>query len=870
MLFLLGGGVAFGMIVGALQTVPEFEPDELEATIPSIIKGPQGDELTTLDREHQREEVSLDQVPDHVVYAFMAIEDARFDEHFGFDVRGISRAAVNNLQETGSPFRGSQGGSTITQQLVKNTFLSPKRLLERKIHEAWLALHVERTYTKDEVMEFYLNYATYFYHNVYGIQAASNFYFDKDVSELTVEEGAMLAGIIRHPNRLSPHENPDETRERQETVLYAMKTHDFLDESKYQEALGTELDEMVASKPEDQYPYPHFVDYVLNEEIGPILEDKVGETEGLPDNIQDIEDLLYHHGLTIHTTVDRELQGYAEDLMENPENFPETWEDEHGVVQPQGALVVAEPDTGQIRAMVGGRDYGHHNMVNRVTSHRSPGSAMKPINVYAPAIEEGLISPGTVIDDEPTSWDVSGDEFAPENFTNTFRGLTTVRESLVDSLNIPAVKVYDEELNLDLGIDYARDFGISTLTDVDEHNLAAAIGGLYQGVEPIDLTKSYSTLANEGIQVEHHTITKIEDRYGNVIYEQEPDYEEVISEQTSWLITDILQDVVSHGTAASLNLDFPVAAKTGTSNNFRDAWLMGYTPNLVAGFWLGHDEGDIQITNRTQYTTNMIESIMSFAMEDENPPDFEQPSGIEGPIEISEKSGKRATEDTPSEYTTEEYFLEGQVPTDECDMFVEKEVCLAVDPDSDDGDGEPEPKLATDDCPDDNTETQMFLDRDEPETTNDGRTTADEQLMPPEEECNLHDDGDLDSDVDVDDLDELDELDEDDLPEDWDPDELDEDDLDEDDLPENIFGESEYDDDETLPEESEEEAEEDEEQDTEESESNGNDENDEKTEDDENEVDEEDDEKEVDEEDDEKEEKEEDDDDEDEDEENND
>ncbi|WP_331445532.1 PBP1A family penicillin-binding protein [Natranaerobius thermophilus] len=668
----LGGGTAFGMVVAALQTVPEFEPGQLEATVPSKIKDPDGNEIVRLDREHQREEVSLDQVPDHVIEAFIAIEDARFEEHFGFDVRGISRAAVNNFQETGNPFKGSQGGSTITQQLVKNTFLSPKRLLERKIHEAWLALHVERTYTKEEIMEYYLNYATYFHHNIYGIQAASNFYFDKDVSDLDVEEGALLAGIIRHPSRLSPHNNPDHSKQRQETVLHSMKSQDFISESEFNKALNKELDEILASKPEKQYPYPHFIDYVINEEAKPILEDKIGSVESLPDNVQNAEDLLYHHGLTIHTTIDRELQSYSEDIMDNPENYPETWEDEMGVLQPQGALVVSDPNTGEVRAMVGGRDYGTHNMVNRVTSTRSPGSAMKPINVYAPAIEEGKLTPGTVIDDAPSSWEDGGDSYEPENFTNTFRGLTTVREALVDSLNIPAVRVYDDRLGTEIGAEYAEKFGVTTFTEGDRHNLAASIGGLTKGVKPLELTEAYGTLANNGIRVENHTITKIEDRYGNTIYEREPDYDVVISEETSWLITDILQDVVTEGTAASLNLNFPAAAKTGTSNNFRDAWLVGYTPNLVASFWLGYDYDDIQVQNRTHFTTNIIENVMTHALKDENPPEFQKPDGIEGPIEISEKSGMRASDKTPSEYTTYEFFPEDQIPTGECDIFVEK------------------------------------------------------------------------------------------------------------------------------------------------------------------------------------------------------
>ncbi|WP_158212385.1 transglycosylase domain-containing protein [Natranaerobius trueperi] len=736
-MILLIGGAGFGMVVGALQTVPEFNPDQLQATVPSVIKDAEGNEITRLDREHQREEISIDRVPDHVVNAFIAIEDARFYEHFGFDTRGISRAAINNIKQTGNPFQGSQGGSTITQQLVKNTFLSPKRLLERKIHEAWLSLHVERIYTKNEIMEFYLNYATYFNHNAYGIQAASNFYFDKDVSELTVEEGALLAGIIRHPSRLSPHENPDLAKDRQQTVLHAMKEYDFLSEYEYEEAINRELEEMLADIPEREYPYPHFVDYVLNNEAKPILRNLIETSDDLPENVQNADDLLYHQGLTIHTTLDRELQAHNESIFDDPSNFPASYEDEHGVIQPQGAVVVSDPTTGEVRSIVGGRNYGYNNMLNRVTSSRSPGSALKPINIYAPALEEGIITPGTIIDDAPALWG----NWGPENFTNTFRGLTTIRDSLVNSLNVPAVKIYNDKLNRDLGMDYAEKFGITTITDTDRTYQSAALGGLDRGVRPFELTEAYGTLANDGIKVEHHTITKIEDRHGNTIYDKEPNYDVVVSEETAWIINNMLQDVIDYGTARMLNLDFPAAAKTGTSQDVRDAWLVGYTPDLVTTLWLGDDHNTSAVQNRSYYLGNIIERVMNYAV-DENPSDFHQPAGISGPIAISTKSGKLASDITPNEYISYEYFPEGEVPTKECNAFIEVEVCTAPHPEN----ANEEVLLASEDCPSELVETQVFLDRSKPEVTDSrwshgaGRSTSDASLMPPKEVCEYHED----------------------------------------------------------------------------------------------------------------------------------
>ena len=782
----LGGGIAVGMTVSALQDVPEFNPENIEAGVPSVIKDPDGNEIIQLDREQYREEISIEEVPEDVKNAFIAIEDARFYEHPGVDIRGITRAAVNNFQETGNPFVGSQGGSTITQQLVKNAFLSPEQLLERKIHEAWLALHLERHYTKDEIMEFYLNYATYFHHNAYGIQAASHFYYDKDVSELDTEEGALLAAIIRHPGELSPHRNPDLAEDRKNTVLRLMRELELISEREFRTALNRELDDMLAKVPEDDYPYPHFIDYVINEEALPILRDKMEDMDGLPEEVQEAEDLLYYHGLTIHTTIDRDLQTHAQEVIDDPNNYPETWEDEDGVVQPQSALVVAEPDTGRVRALVGGRDYGLHNVYNRVSSTRSPGSAMKPINVYAPAFEEGLKYPGSVIDDAPTVWDSGGGTYAPENFNRTFKGLVTVREALVYSYNVPAVKVFEDELNREIGLDYAVDLGINTFVEEDYYNQAAAIGGLTRGVKPFEITEAYSTLANQGVNIDHHTITKIEDRRGNVIYEHDPNPQPVLSEETAWLITDILSDVVNHGTAGALNLDFPAAAKTGTSQNLRDAWLVTYTPHVVTSFWLGYDEGPYTVDNRTHYTISVTEDIMTRAMEGKNPDDFSMPDGIAGPVALSEASGKRPSEHTPDGYITYDYFPAGEVPSDECDMFVEKEICTAENPyehldiveeyenldedeqeklleelgvteeelllhgdhDETDENGE---YLAAEYCPSETTEKKIFLDREEPKTTDNrwthgaGRTTADKGLMPPDEEelCEIHTEEDI-------------------------------------------------------------------------------------------------------------------------------
>lgn len=662
---LAGGILSIFLLVIFLSGI---NPERIEATLPSTIKDKDGETIISLDREHRREEISIEKVPDHVLKAFIAVEDIRFYEHSGVDVRGISRAAASNLRETGNPFQGSQGGSTITQQLVKNTLLSPERTLLRKMREAWLAYRVERSLTKEEILEYYLNYATYFHHNNYGIQAASKFYFNKEVSDLTLEEGALLAGIIRHPSRLSPHEYPEESKKRQETVLLAMKEGGFISEEEYNQAKSRNLEEFLAPIPQRKFVHPHFVDYVIYEEALPILRDIIGSRD-LPRGVQDAEKLLYFHGLTIYTTMDRNLQVRSEEIINNPASYPASGKDEGGVIQPQGALVLSEPETGRILAMVGGRDYGYHNMINRATSHRSPGSALKPILVYAPAMEEGLISPASLLEDTPTAWKINGQEYKPKNFNDTYAGTTTIRNALVRSLNVPAVKVYNDFLGRERGIAYGKSFGITTFDESDRHNPAAALGGLLNGVKPVELTEAYATLANKGTRMEHHTISRIENRQGKILYEHRPQGKKVVSEETAWLISNILKDVVARGTASSLNLNFPVAAKTGTSQDFRDAWLVGYTPSLTATFWLGYDKGDTPVVNRTVYTTRVLQDIMSYALRDKNNRDFERPENIVGPVSICSLRGHLATNTTPANYIIRDYFHVNMVPTQYCTAF---------------------------------------------------------------------------------------------------------------------------------------------------------------------------------------------------------
>lgn len=734
----LSGGVAFGMTIAALQGTPDFDPERMSSALPSEIRDRNGNLIVRLDREQYRVETDLDDVPEHTQQAFIAIEDDNFYDHRGFDPRGIMRAATTNFRTTGNPFRGPQGGSTITQQLVKHAFLSPKQQLERKIQELWLAIQVERVYTKDEILEFYLNNAVYFNHNAYGIQAGSQVYFDKDVSELTVEESALLAGVIKHPSRLSPFNNPEDAKQRQELVLRSMKSQDFITKDEYKTAKSVGIDDMLTELPERTYPNPHFVDYVINEEVIPILTEITGgsseEARGQAEN------LLYHGGLTIYTTMDKSMQQTAENVVNDSNNYPTTREDASGVTQPQSAVVLADPESGELRALVGGRNYGINNMVNRTLSRRQPGSVMKPINIYAPAIEERIISPGSVLDDAPMVFDIpdTNRTYTPENFNRSFAGLVTARTALVRSLNVPAVDLYVNELGANKAAEYTEQFGITTMTESDKRNPAAAIGGWDHGVKPIEVNAAFATLANEGVRVEPYAVREIQDRNGDIIYEAVPEKKPVLSEETAWLVSDMLKDTVNWGTASQVNLGRPAAAKTGTSQNQRDGWLSTYTPNLAMTVWIGYDRHDAQgssISNPWRYTTSMVNQIMGPSLEGMEIRNFQRPSGIQGPISISTKSGLLPSDITPDDYITSDYFLNNMVPTQEDNAFEEVEICLESE------------QLATEDCPEHTLETKVFLKDRSYMTTDDrwtggpGRVPADTELMAPEESCEIHGDG---------------------------------------------------------------------------------------------------------------------------------
>jgi len=735
---LLGAGT-MALVFSYIKDVPDFEPWMLSPAVTSYIYDSSGKEVANLYYDQNRVEVPLESVPLHVQRAFIAIEDERFFEHFGVDPMAILRALVTNFRNGNWT---EQGGSTITQQIIKTAFLTPEKTYRRKVQEAWLAIKMERQYSKSEILEIYLNQIP-FAHGAYGIESGANTYFNKSAEELTLAEAALLAGIPRAPNYYSPFNNFEAAKQRQSLVLQKMYQLGFISHREMIDAQEEEI--RLGEPPSRQYNYPYFVDYVLHREL-------IGILTSLPqyDTREEAYEAIYNMGLKVYTTLDTDIQKATEDAISNeslyPQNvrvdmtilkelmkeksltsYPKEVIKEDGLLQPQAAAVVANPVTGEILALVGGREYSESNQDLRYLSRRQPGSAIKPIAVYAPAMEENLITPGSIIDDAPFirgSW-------TPENFDRRFHGLVTVREALVHSLNIPAIKTF-AQLTPEIGLDYLKKMGIESI-HADDYNLAASIGGMTLGVTPLDMAQAYAVLANQGIKVNFHTIQKIEDRNGQIIYEHRSEPEAVLSPQTAYMITDILKDVVRRGTAARLKINRPVAAKTGTTSDNRDAYLVAYTPDLVVSFWMGHDIPTTgRISGGSGTTIPFMNAIMSSALADKEPTDFSRPSGITGPISICSKSGLRPGPFCPEESITSEIFPTSQVPQETCNLHVEMEICNVSG------------LLPGEFCPPQNIETGVFLLRPEFQLTDErwrngsGRGPEDASLQPPKEHCQEH------------------------------------------------------------------------------------------------------------------------------------
>ena len=668
----------------SLEQLENYDPD-----LVTSIYSKDGKILDELFLE-KRVFVELNQIPIHMRNAVIASEDRRFWEHWGLSLRSVARAILVNVLSLS--YR--QGFSTLTQQLARNLYKSIgfEDSIIRKIKEVITAIQIERTYTKDEILEMYLN-TVHFGHGTFGVQAAAKQFYGKRANELTLDEAALLVGLLPSPAIYSPIRHPDRANRRRNTVLRLMREEGYVTLSKYAEARAQSLDKINDEPPKGVAPYfTEFVRRFLERE-----DDRLGIN-------------IYRDGLKIYTTLDSRLQSIAEKtilktvqqnqavlnnrLFENEEEFsrlayfgihPEDtvkmmMEDSIPLYKAlrhkllvQAALIALDPQNGHILAMVGGRPEPHyHDQFNRaVQARRQPGSVFKPF-VYTTAIDNGYPVTKQLLN-QPVVLNVRNvtgewEKWMPKNYDGSTGGLTTLREGLQRSLNLISVRLVQELVPAVEVKKTAQRMGITTnIRAVDAISLGTS------EVYPIEIVSAYGTFANKGVYSRPLGILRIEDRFGNIIEEYEPDKEEVLSEETAYLMTNLMQTVLDQGTGGSARWKYhfyhPAAGKTGTTQGYSDAWFVGFTKNIVAGVWFGVDDYSVSLGEKQSGTTAALPAWANFMREAHKNlgiswNDFKIPEGIIK-FEICSVSKNRPVAVCPVEI---EVFKKGTEPTRYCNI----------------------------------------------------------------------------------------------------------------------------------------------------------------------------------------------------------
>lgn len=737
-----GGIIAYLYAKNLIDQLPDVSTIDISPTgYMSTVYDSDGSEIETLaSTGANRTYVTLNDIPEDLQHAFVAIEDSRFYEHNGIDLQGIIRAAATGVLN-GMDF--SQGASTITQQLLKNNYFTTwtsehtfADSLNRKIQEQYLAVQLEKIVSKDVILENYLN-SINLGQNTLGVESASERYFNKPVSSLTLSECAVIAGITQNPSRYNPISHPEENAKRRKKVLNNMLTQGFITQAEYDTAMADDVYDriQVANTDFDTTTTSYFVD-ALTDEVIKDLQSRLGYSE------TEAYKLLYSGGLSIYSTQDSKIQGIVEEEINNTDNYKgmakvsfsyrltlnksdgstanysdvtmlsyyqssqksynlefETEEDAAAAIeeykaaimepgdevagesvtytlQPQAAMTIIDQKTGQVVAMVGGRgDKKAAKTLNRATGiTRQPGSTFKVIACYAAALDAGGMTLASVENDMPTTY---ADGTSLKNYNNKYLGWTNIRTAITNSINVVTVEVM-QDIGTSLGYQYAKDLGITTLTDTD-NNAALALGGITKGVTNLDLTSAYATIANGG---EYNTpvfYTTVVDHQGNIILDnRDTSPKRVLKETTAWLLTSAMQDVMTSGTGTAANFSgVAVAGKSGTTTKNRDTVFAGFTPYYTGVIWGGFDDNTPQ--SYTTYSKVIWKAVMSRIHEGLAYKDFTMPSGIVK-CQVCKKSGKLAKDgvcncDPRGSMVYTEYFEEGTQPTEYCDKHYLGNVC---------------------------------------------------------------------------------------------------------------------------------------------------------------------------------------------------
>lgn len=535
--------------------------------------------LTTVKSSENRIWVDGDQIPQHMKDALVAIEDKRFYTHKGVDWFRTAHAALN-MFTGGSTF----GGSTITQQLIKNLTQQDDITVQRKLLEIFQALDLEKNYDKDEILEYYLN-AVYFGEGCYGVQTAAQTYFGKDAKDLSVAESAAIVGITNLPTYYDPFYSVENNKERQENVLREMYKQGYLNKSEYEAAKSEELEFVRGENSPDTFNvYSYYEEVVLSDVIGDLAEAK-----GISRNAA--SQLVHNAGYEIYACIDKDIQAKVDAIYTDPEQLPKSYSGTKS--QLQSAIVIIDQTTGEIKALSGGTgektiSYG----LNRATgTTRPPGSSIKPIAVYGPAVEYGLISPSTmVLDADETHVQLAHTSWYPKNSPNTYDGIITITTALQKSKNTVAAQIMDK-LTPSASLEFLRSrLGVTSLIDSDADYAAMALGEPHYGITVREMAQAYTALANDGVFTYSRTYTMVKDRSGKIILDNQPQTIRAFSQETARTMTYMLNNAATYGTGHESRLsNMPVAGKTGTTTSNRDRWFCGYTPYYTCAVWTGYD-----------------------------------------------------------------------------------------------------------------------------------------------------------------------------------------------------------------------------------------------------------------------------------------
>lgn len=634
---LIGLGLSFYLVI--LKDLPGPEKlIERQPVISTKIYDRRGQLLyTVFDGSHNRSLIMLEDIPDHVKQATIAIEDKDFYKHTGFSIAGIVRAIIRNLSQT-----RLEGGSTITQQLIKNALLTPEKTLKRKLKELILSIEAELIFSKDEILQMYLNEVAYG-GTTYGIQEAAQLYFAKNVTDLNLAEATLLAGLPAAPTKYSPFgASPESTLSRQHQVLERMVEDGYINSEQAEEA---KKEKIVLAPPVTNIRAPHFVMYIKD-----LLVQKYGQR------------VVEQGGLQVITSLDLSIQQTAQEILTQEISKLKA------LRVGNGAVLVTNPSTGEILAMVGSKDYFNleeDGNVNVATSLRQPGSAIKIIT-YALALSNGF-TPGTIIPDTPiTYYTPGGVPYSPVNYDNRFHGNVTLRTALASSYNVPAVKTL-AYFGVNNMVDLGQKMGITTWEDRSRFGLSLTLGG--GDVKMTDLTTAYGILANYGLKTDLNPILKITDYKDKVLEEAKPTTSRVLSKEVAYLLSDILSDnrarTPAFGPRSLLVIpDHQVAVKTGTTNDKRDNWTVGYTKDRLVAVWVGNNDNSPMSAVASGITgaSPIWNKIMSELLKDQPRHQFEAPDNLIK-VAVCSWNGLLPCEGCP---TVEEYFVPGTEPKYPC------------------------------------------------------------------------------------------------------------------------------------------------------------------------------------------------------------